>query len=166
MFRRAGIVSIVGLLCAVLIAGCTRKEQSTSKAAAPDFTLQDLAGKDVRLADLKGKVVLVEFWATWCPPCRESIPGMERLHASYKDKGLVTLGISLDDEEEWEDVRKFAAEHGISYPVLKGNEDVSEKFLVRVIPTVYLVNREGIIAKQYVGGGIDEALEKEIRALL
>jgi peroxiredoxin len=91
---------------------------------------------------------------------------MERLHASYKDKGLVTLGISLDDEEEWEDVRKFAAEHGISYPVLKGNEDVSEKFLVRVIPTVYLVNREGIIAKQYVGGGIDEALEKEIRALL
>jgi peroxiredoxin len=153
------------LVLAFVLPGCTRKKEKAEKVAAPDFTLQDLAGRKVRLADLKGKVVLLEFWATWCPPCREAIPSIERLHEAYKDKGLAVLGISMDDGE-WEDVRSFVKEYRIKYPVLKGTEEVSTAYMIRVIPTLYLIDRNGMVAKQYVGGDNEEVLDKAIRALL
>lgn len=165
LFRKAGITALLVILSIGLLPGCTRSEKKAKEAAAPDFTLQDLSGRDVRLADLKGKVVLLEFWATWCPPCREAIPGIERLHEAYHDKGLVTLGISMDDGD-WDTVREFVKQYRIGYPVLKGNEDISTKYMIRVIPTLYLIDRNGIIAKQYVGGGNEDVLEKAIRALL
>lgn len=154
---------LIGMMVLALAAGCTRTDNPT--AAAPDFTLQDLSGKNVRLADLRGSVVLVDFWATWCPPCRESIPGMERLHKAFHDKGLVVLGVSLDTAGV-EEVRSFAREHGISYPILRGSDEVIEKYMVRAIPTLFLVNKEGLIAKQYMGGAEDDVLAKDIRALL
>jgi peroxiredoxin len=156
------------MLALAVIAGCTSgsKEMKVSASStAPDFALQDLSGRSVRLSDLKGKVVLVEFWATWCPPCRASIPGLERLHKTYNQRGLVVLGVSLD-EGGWESVKSFATEQGISYPVLKGTTDLSAKYLVRAIPTLFLVNKDGLIAKQYVGDEHVDALDKDIRALL
>lgn len=165
-FKNAGVVMLLAALTLSILTGCPRQEERQAKrVAAPDFTLQDLAGEDVRLTDLKGSVVLLEFWATWCPPCREAIPGIERLHEAYREKGLAVLGISMDDGE-WDDVREFAKEYRIEYPVLRGNEDVSTKYMVRVIPTIYLVDRSGNIAKQFVGGGNEAELEKAIRALL
>jgi peroxiredoxin len=162
MFKSLLAAAIVIL---ALLPGCTSKEQGTASAAAPDFTLQDLSGKKVTLSGLKGSVVLLEFWATWCPPCRESIPGIERLHKAYGGKGLTVLAISFD-EGGWDKVRNFTAEHQITYSVLKGTDDVSTKYQVRMIPAMYLVDRQGIIRKQYMGAGNDEELEKEIKTLL
>jgi len=153
------------LVILALFPGCTSKEKGPASAAAPDFTLQDLSGKKVTLSGLKGSVVLLEFWATWCPPCRASIPGIERLHKAYGNKGLTILAISYD-EGGWDKVRDFVAEHKITYAVLKGTDDVSAKYLVRMIPAMYLVDKQGIIRKQYMGAGNDEELEKEIKALL
>ncbi len=162
MSKKILFASMVAL---ALLAGCTSKEKEAASAAAPDFTLQDLSGKKVTLSGLKGSVVLLEFWATWCPPCRESIPGIERLHKAYGGKGLTVLAISYD-EGGWDKVRDFIAEHKITYSVLKGTDDVSTKYLVRMIPAMYLVDKQGIIKKQFLGGGNDDELEKEIKALL
>lgn len=148
----------------ILFAGCTKTEQ-ISLQRAPDFVLQDLSGKTIKLADFRGKVVLIEFWATWCPPCRESIPGVIRLYNTYNSKGLEVLAVSVDNGG-WEDVKNFTRELGMNYPVLKGTEDVAMKYMVRYIPAIFLVNKDGIIAKQYLGGGSEETLEKDIRSLL
>jgi thiol-disulfide isomerase/thioredoxin len=161
MFKNLLTAAIVIL---ALLPGCS-KEKGSSPGVAPDFTLQDLSGKKVTLSGLKGSVVLLEFWATWCPPCRASIPGIERLHKTYGNKGLTVLAISFD-EGGWDKVRDFVAEHKITYSVLKGTDDVSAKYLVRMIPAAYLVDKQGIIRKQYMGAGSDEELEKEIKALL
>lgn len=165
MCKRAEAFIIVLLVLGAFAAGCTRAEKAGKRTEAPDFTLQDLSGRSVRLSDLRGKVVLVEFWATWCPPCREALPVMERLHKAYQDKGLEILAVSMDDGE-WEDVAKFVKAHGIGYSVLKGDEEVQNKYLVRVIPTLFLVDKEGMIVKQFVGGGSEDVLAREIRALL
>jgi peroxiredoxin len=148
-----------------LAAGCTSKDKGGATSAAPDFTLQDLAGKSVKLSDQKGKVVLLEFWATWCPPCRESIPTLEKLHKQYADKGLVILAVSVD-EGGWDAVKKFVVEHKMTYPVLKGTDDVNQKYMVRLIPSMFLVDKEGKIKKQFMGGGNDDQLEQEIKVLL
>ena len=163
MSRKA--IVVISIIALALFAGCTSKEKEGATAAAPDFTLQDLSGKKVRLADFKGKVVLIEFWATWCPPCRAEIPTIERLHAQYGSKGLTVLAIALD-EGGWDEVKAFAAEHKISYTVLKGTEDVSSKYMVRLIPSTFLVDKEGNIKKRYMGGGSSEAVEQDIKALL
>jgi len=151
------------LLVVALVAGCTKK--SDQLTAAPDFTLQDLSGKNLRLSDYKGKVVLLDFWATWCPPCRATIPGIERLHKAYLDKGLTVLAISVD-EGGWDSVQSFLTEYGITYPVLKGTEDVATKYMVRSIPTLILVDKNGNLHKQFMGFGNEDALEQEIKALL
>jgi len=153
------------ILSLVLVAGCTRTERASGPVTAPDFTLKDLNGKSVRLADLKGKVVLVEFWATWCGPCQASIPGLERLHRAYSGKGLVVLGVSVDGGE-WDLVRSFAAEKGMTYAILQGDEEVSNSYRVRAIPATFLVNKDGMIAKQYLGEAFEADMERDIRSLL
>ena len=163
MSRKA--IVLVSLITLALFAGCTSKDKESATATAPDFTLQDVSGKNVRLADLKGRVVLLEFWATWCPPCRAEIPTIERLHTQYGSKGLTILAVSLD-EGGWDGVKAFAAEHKITYTVLKGTEEVSSKYMVRLIPTMFLIDKQGIIKKQSMGGGSDDSLEQEIKALL
>src|SRR5574337_170942 len=113
------------VVATALLFGCTNKG-AQSDSTAPDFTLQDMVGKSVKLSDYKGKVVLLEFWATWCPPCRASVPGLEKLHEAYKDKGLAVLAVSMD-EGGWDVVKTFMTEQGITYSVLKVNEDVAVK---------------------------------------
>jgi peroxiredoxin len=162
MFRNVVVACVV---IVALTAGCTSKDKETRTSAAPDFTLQDLSGKSVKLSDQKGKVVLVEFWATWCPPCRESIPALEKLHSQYASKGLVILAVSVD-EGGWDSVKKFVAEHKITYPVLQGTDEVTGKYTVRLIPSMFLVDKAGNIKKQYMGGGNDDELEQAIKALL
>jgi len=158
-------IVMISIISLALFAGCTSKEKEAASSAAPDFTLQDMAGKKVRLADLKGRVVLIEFWATWCPPCRAEIPAIERLHTQYGDKGLTVLAVAMD-EGGWDGVKAFATERKITYTVLRGTEDVSAKYMVRLIPATFLVDKQGVIRKQFMGGGGSEAVEQEIKALL
>jgi cytochrome c biogenesis protein CcmG/thiol:disulfide interchange protein DsbE len=162
MYRKAVIILILALAVA---AGCTKSGRKASVTAAPDFTLKDLYGKQVSLSGFKGKVVLLEFWATWCPPCQASVPGIERLYKSYAGKGLVVLGVSLD-EGGWDSVKGFAKESGITYPVLQGDEDVTGKYMIRSIPALFLVDKDGMIAKQYLGAGYEDVIEQDIRTLL
>jgi thiol-disulfide isomerase/thioredoxin len=159
--KRFVVLSIVVM---ALLAGCTDKGAQPDTMPS-DFSLQDMSGKTVRLSDYKGKVVLLEFWATWCPPCRESVPGLEKLHKEYKDRGLVLLAVSMD-EGGWDEVRSFITESKITYSVLKGTEDIAIKYQVRAIPMMLVLNKEGKIAKRYLGMGSDEDLEKDIKAIL
>jgi thiol-disulfide isomerase/thioredoxin len=157
-------VLVSALLALAILFGCTNKG-AQSESTASDFTLQDMSGKTVSLSDYKGKVVLLEFWATWCPPCRASIPGLEKLNKAYKDKGLVILAVSVD-QGGWDVVRSFITEYGITYTVLKGTDDVAEKYQVRSIPMLLVLNKEGKISKRYLGFGSDDDLEKDIKTYL
>jgi thiol-disulfide isomerase/thioredoxin len=148
----------------VLLFGCTNKSERAADVAS-DFKLQDLDGKTVKLSEFKGKPVLLDFWATWCPPCRASIPGIEKLYKSYGGKGLVVLGISLD-QGGWDSVKDFVTEYGITYTVLKGTDDVATKYSVRTIPMLVIVDKEGKIYKRYLGVGDDDQLDKDIRSVL
>ncbi|MGE5173017.1 MAG: TlpA disulfide reductase family protein [Betaproteobacteria bacterium] len=162
MFKRFFAVSV--LIIATLFA-CTEKSAQSGGAVASDFTLQDLNGKNVKLSDYKGKVVLLDFWATWCPPCRASIPAIEKIHKMYKDKGLVVLAVSLDDGG-WDSVKSFITEYGITYTVLKGTEDVAVNYMVRTIPMLLVLDKQGRISKRYLGFGDEEDLENDIKAVL
>ncbi len=161
MFTKKRALFVVLFL---LLFGCTHKSERTADAAA-DFKLQDLNGKTVKLSELKGKAVLIDFWATWCPPCRDSIAGIEKLHKSYSGKGLVVLGVSLD-QGGWDDVKSFVTEQGITYIILKGTDDVMTKYHVRTIPMLVIVDRQGKIYKRYLGVGDDDQLEKDIQSVL
>ncbi len=160
MFKKPAFFLIVF----ALLLSCTNRSERTSNAAF-DFMLQDMNGKNVKLADFKGKPVLIDFWATWCPPCRDAIPEIEKLHKSYSGRGLVVLGISLD-EGGWDDVKSFITAHGMTYPVLKGTEEVATQYQVRTIPMLVIVDKEGKIYKRYLGLGNDDQLEKDIKSVL
>jgi peroxiredoxin len=116
-----------------------------------DFELQDLNGKKVSLSSLKGKVVFLNFWATWCPPCRAEMASMERLYKRFKDKGLVILAVNL--QEEAKAVRRFIAEQKLSFPVvLDSNGRVGAIYGARSVPTTYLVGRDGNVLAGTIGG--------------
>src|SRR5512147_483916 len=132
------------ILTMSILSGCTNRNVPYGGSTAADFTLPDLNGNKIKLSDQKGKVVLLEFWATWCPPCRSSIPGLEKLHKTYKDKGLVLLAVSMD-QGGWDEVRSFIASQGMTYIVLKGDDEVASQYQVRTIPMTLVLNREGKI---------------------
>ncbi len=125
-----------------------------------DFTLNDLQGKPWTLKSLKGKVVLVNFWATWCPPCRKEIPDLDLLYNRLKDKGFVVLGIT---DEKAEVVNSFVTGHSMSYPVLLDpGRSVNKQFAVQGIPRTVIYNRSGKLAAE----AIDMRTQKQLIALL
>lgn len=120
--------------------------------AAPDFILKDIEGKNVQLSQYKGKVVILEFWATWCPPCKATIPGLISLQKKYADKGLVVLGVSVDEGDDLRTkLSTFSKEHKINYPVLLGSENVSRTYGVMSIPATFLIGKDQIIIGAYKG---------------
>lgn len=121
-----------------------------TKKAAPDFSLEDINGKVVKLSDFKNKIVIIDFWATWCPPCRKGIPDLIELQNDYK-KDLVIIGISLDRETK-KDVPGFVKNYGINYPIVYGNQEVSQKYGgIQAIPTSFIIDKKGYIVETYVG---------------
>ncbi len=143
------------------------QSSGTPEGAAPlNFTLKDMAGQDVRLADFKGRPIVLNFWATWCGPCRIEIPWLVELQARYPDQGLVILGISTDDEPA--DLRKFAADFKMNYPVLVGlNQDrLLEAYdAVNLLPITWFVKPDGTIGDKGTGLHSKQWFEDQIKAL-
>jgi len=132
----------------------------------PPFLVNDVEGRVLSTAEFRGKVVIVNFWATWCPPCREEIPEMIDLANRYKDR-LQIIGISEDDDATAEEVRDFAREEKINYPIVMGSSGVSVEYGgVPALPTSFLVNTDGRVVVKHVGLFPAQVYDREIRALL
>lgn len=137
-----------------------------AKPANLDFTLPDLEGNEVKLSDFKGKVILLNFWATWCGPCKAEIPGFVELQKKYKDD-LVVIGFSVDDTVE--KAKAFATEYKMNYPVLLGlgREEVQDAYgPIWGIPASFVIGRDGKVCKRHMGIAPKAVFEKEIKALL
>jgi thiol-disulfide isomerase/thioredoxin len=130
-----------------------------------DFTLDTVGGEAFRLSDSASKVHLIDFWATWCAPCREEIPMLNELQASYGDRGFRVLGIS-DPDEDVDLVRKFVEQNGMEFLVLVGTEEVNEAYGVLGLPAAYLVDRQGRVVDMFMGPKPRRVLVKKIEALL
>jgi len=145
----------------VSAAGVTLKEGQTP----PDFTLPDAKGAKIHLSAYKGKVVLLNFWATWCHGCKIEIPWFMEFAAKYKNRGLVVLGVALDDEG-WKPVRPYLAEKKINYPVVVGSPALANQYGVEPMPMTYLIDRRGKVAATHIGMVDKENTEKEILQML
>jgi thiol-disulfide isomerase/thioredoxin len=144
-------------------ASCT----ADAKPANLDFTMKDLEGNDVSLSSFKGKVILLNFWATWCGPCKAEIPGFVELQNQYGKDGLVVVGYSVDDEAP--KARAFANEFKINYPVLLGlgREDVQDAYgPIWGIPASFIISRDGRVCQKHLGIAPKAVFEKEVKALL
>ncbi len=140
--------------------------RAADRTEAPDFALKDADGRTIRLSDCRGQVVVLNFWATWCPPCRVEIPWFVEFQRAYRDRGFTVIGVSLD-EGGWDPVRPFLARHKVNYPVAIGGEDVTRSYGgVESLPTTLIVDRQGRIAATHVGLVSRAAYEKDILALL
>ena len=139
---------------------------ANAKPAKLDFTIKDLDGKDVSLTSFKGKVILLNFWATWCGPCKAEIPGFVDLQNTYKND-LVVIGYSVDDKPE--QARAFANQYKMNYPILLGDgrEDVQDSYgPIWGIPASFIISRDGKVCKKHLGIAPKAVFEKEIKALL
>ncbi len=140
---------------------------ANARPAKLDFTLKDMYGRDVKLADFKGKVLLINFWATWCGPCQAEIPAFVDLQNKYKKQGLEVVGISVDDEMK--QLEPFAKEFNVNYPLLVGRDrdDVTEAYgPMAGIPVTVLVGRDGRMCYRRLGLADPEQVEREIKSLL
>ncbi len=129
--------------------GAEHQTRVSTGDKAPDFTLKTLEGKEVRLSDYKGKVVLINFWASWCPPCRAEMPLFEDVYKRYRDKGFEILAISTDVNEEA--VHKFLKDIKVSFPILMDDGKVSEIYGITGLPTSYLLDRDGKVIRIRLG---------------
>ncbi|MFA6321053.1 MAG: TlpA disulfide reductase family protein [Candidatus Omnitrophota bacterium] len=158
----AKIVSIA--VAVVLIGACTQGRAVESGQDAPDFSLTDIAGQKVNLSDFKGKGVILNFFASWCPPCRAEIPDFIELQQAYGSKGFTFVGVSLVTAQ---DSKNFADKMGINYPVLVDDGKVSVLYgPVRSIPTTFVIDKNMKVVKMYIGSRTKETFEADINELL
>ena len=155
------------LIVALIMSTVSMASAKTLSGAAPDFTLKSRNGGNVRLAELRGEVVLVNFWASWCGPCREEMPKLEELHNTYKDLGFTMLGINLDQTPALS--KKLLKDITVTFPVLYDPENnVSEAYGVESMPSTFLVDKNGnwrFLHKGYKAGYEDDYAE-QIKTLL
>jgi peroxiredoxin len=138
---------------------------SNARKAAPDFTLNDSNGAPIKLSGYKGRVVLLDFWATWCTGCKVEIPWYVEFQNRYKRRGLSVIGVSMDDDG-WKSVRPFLQQHHINYPILVGDGKLGEAFGFKAMPATLLIDRDGKIADLHVGMVDKTIFEREIQVLL
>ncbi len=169
-FTRFSKLILFSITFAVLLIACnsSQKKSSNNKARtasastndstenefkeAPDFTLETMEGNAFTISDYKEKVVVLNFWATWCAPCRKEIPDFMELHDEMKDDGVIFAGVSLD-EEGWEKVRPYANDMEINYPIMVDNGSVAQQYgPIRSIPTTFILNKKGEV--EYVAPGM------------
>ncbi|GAB4256396.1 MAG: TlpA disulfide reductase family protein [Deferrisomatales bacterium] len=158
---------LAAVLAAAWIGGCSPEPPPQQPRQAPDFTLRDVHGNRVRRSEVRGQVVLLDFWATWCPPCRVAIPHLVELQETYRSEGLQVLGLSLDQNPD--DLVSFLGSQPVNYPMLR--VDDKTRFAYGGIPSVpeaFLIDRAGRIRKKYMGYSrqIAKEMEELIQTLL
>lgn len=137
-----------------------------NRTVAPDFTLNDSSGRPVRLSELRGDVVLLNFWATWCAPCRIEIPMFIAFQQAYRDRHFVVLGVALDDQG-WNVVRPYADAKKINYPVMVGDQTIADLFGgLKAVPTTLIIDRQGRIAATHIGLCQESEYEADIKTVL
>lgn len=162
MVRVSALLLWLGVLAVLVVAG---EAGALAGDRAPDLALPDLEGKSVQLSRLRGRVVVVNFWATWCDPCRDEVPDFVKLHQEYRGRGVEVIGISMDKGKD-ERVRAFVKEFGIEYPIVIGDGQVARQWLVRGIPMTFLIDPTGTVARVILGATDKRSLEDGIRPLL
>jgi len=156
----------IALILPILFLCALTHAQSIQPQKAPNFSLKSFDGKIVELSKLKGKVVVVNFWATWCPPCRAEIPDFIKVYDTYKSKGFEIVGIALD-EDGWEKVKPFVDKNKISYPIVLGTAAVVQQYGgIEGIPTTFIVDKKGNVVERQVGMLTKGMLEQKIKVLL
>ncbi len=164
-------LSTTTVLALAIFAGACGKASPTAKVGsavgerAAEFNLPSSDGKTLKLSDLEGKVVVLDFWATWCPPCRKEIPGFVDLQTKYKDRDVVVVGISVD--QSWDPIRPFMTSYRMNYPVVLGNQDLVKQYnVLEGIPTTFVLDRDGIIRARHVGYRPPDVFVKEVESIL
>jgi thiol-disulfide isomerase/thioredoxin len=133
----------------------------------PEFSVKDLQGREISSADLRGKVVLIDFWATWCQPCKKEMPGYQKLADRYGPRGFAVIGLKFDTMADTEDPILFAKRIGVRYPLAVAVDELKQKFGgIQGLPTTMLYDREGILRKKVVGFEYTSAFESELTPLL
>jgi len=166
-------------LAAVGLVGCNQHSASPSQwkdaviaageigSRLPDFSVQDLQGHEISSANLRGKVVLIDFWATWCEPCKKEMPGYQKLLDRYGSHGFAVVGFKFDMMMDTEDPVLFAKKNGVRYPLAVATEDLKQKFGgIQGIPSTLLYDRQGILRNKIIGFEYTDVIESELKPLL
>jgi peroxiredoxin len=167
------------ILTAVGLVGCNQHSASPIQpkepviaageigSRLPDFSVKDLQGHPLSSADLRGKVVLADFWATWCQPCKKEMPGYQKLLDYYGSRGFVVIGFKFDTMRDMEEPLPFASKIGVRYPLAVGTEDVKQKFGgIEGLPTTMLYDRQGILRTKVIGFEYTDNVEQALKPLL
>jgi cytochrome c biogenesis protein CcmG/thiol:disulfide interchange protein DsbE len=172
-----GLLVLAGIVTCLIIAGVQGVHIPSQQGGAanpdvapregylaPDFTLDDLAGVKASLSDFRGRPVMINFWASWCPPCRAEMPDIVAAYGQHKDKGFVVLGINEGESVEY--VRPFADDFKMTFPVLLDKDGkVADLYRVRGLPTSFFVDRNGVIVSIFYGPMTGESLEYQLRKI-
>jgi len=162
MIKFTKILMIAIAVC--LVGACTQVNALETGDDARDFTLKNIEGKETKLSEFKGKAIILNFFATWCPPCRAEIPDFIASQKTYGPSGLAFVGVSLVDEKESKD---YAAQAGINYPILIDDGKASEVYgPIRSIPTTYVIGKDFKISKKIIGSRSKGEFEAEIKEIL
>ena len=158
IYRPNMLLSSALALSVILMTSCTTSKDDSAMIGqpAPSFTLSDLAGNEFGLEQARGNVVLIDFWATWCPPCLRALPHIQAIHAKFDGKGLIVLGINNEDPAK---VAQFATDKGLTFRTLSDpSGGVFDAYDVEGIPTTVLIDAEGVVRRVYVGYTAEEEL--------
>lgn len=163
--RRFGVLTALAVvICAA--SSATPVRAGTVDEPAPPFVVKSTEGQTVRLAQLRGRPVILDFWATWCIPCRASLPDLNEMQQRYAGRGLVVVGLSVDDGDSQE-VKRFAKRMGLRFPVALADERVMDQYgPIRSIPTTFFINRNGLVVRRVVGYVDSETLQQYVQEIL
>jgi len=166
------------VVVAIGLAGCSQNPASPSSnqpaiavgeigSRLPDFAVKDLQGHNLSSVDLQGKVVLVDFWATWCQPCKKEMPGYQKLLDTYGPQGFAVVGFKFDTMMDTEDPIQFANQIGVRYSLAVATDDLKQKFGgIEGLPTTMLYDRQGVLRKKIVGFEYTDTFERELKTML
>jgi peroxiredoxin len=165
-FRVAAVITLLLGLVWILVSAQLPGTASNSKIPAPqagfrapDFTLPTLAGDEITLSELQGQAILVNIWASWCSPCRQEMPAMERIYQEYKDDGFIILAVNAANQDNRKEAVVFVDEYGLSFPILFDVDGlVSEQYQARALPSSFFILPDGSIQEVVIGGPMAEAL--------